>query len=149
MQQEPELVGHEGVATQSIREVVILEILDPVLRLAPVDIGVVDGRRWDLDGLIDDDEASVGSFRQCLGLVDHASCRRPTHRLVRCLADQSQHLAVRSRLGECRLQQRCGEVLNPIVGDLSDRVGELVCLTEAVQPPGLRSHYRCAARSRR
>ena len=45
MQQQPKLIGREGVATQSVGEAVVLEVLDPVLGFPSINIPVVDRRR--------------------------------------------------------------------------------------------------------
>ena len=75
VQEQPELVGPEAVAAEAIGEAGVLEILDPQLRFAPIDIPVVERlRRIRPAG---DHEAGVGALGQRLGFEDDPPRRAP------------------------------------------------------------------------
>src|SRR6186997_1393969 len=68
VQEEAEGVGPEAVIAEAIGGQGVLEILDPVLRLAPVDVAVIDDER--VVGPGGHDEAGVGPLQEDLGLED-------------------------------------------------------------------------------
>src|SRR5215212_4133850 len=76
VQEQAELVGPEAMATQAVGEAGELEVADPLLGLAAVDVVIVDGER--VVGAGGDDEAGVGALGKRLGLVDDAAGAGPT-----------------------------------------------------------------------
>ena len=76
MEQQAELVGDEPVAAEPAAEAGALEILDPLLGFAAIDVEVVEREGWVLPG--GDDETGVRAFGEYLRLIDDAA--RPTRR---------------------------------------------------------------------
>src|SRR5438067_2054700 len=72
VQQQAEGIGPETVVAQPIGAQGVLEVLDPSLRLAPVDVPVVELER--LLGPGGDHEAGVGALRQPLRLEHYRRC---------------------------------------------------------------------------
>src|SRR5258708_29579421 len=75
MEQQAELVAPEAVAAESVGKAGAFEIVDPLLRLAPIDVPVVESQGR--VGARGDHEARIGPLGQCLRLVDH-----PAHLLL-------------------------------------------------------------------
>ena len=123
MQQQAHLVGQEAVAGEAVREAGALQILDPVLRLAPVDIGVVDLLGWGSAG--GHHEAGVRAGSQNLRLDDHPAWIRPRSGLIVGVVHQP-YLDPAGLIG-CRLRLRSqggGQDQQAWISDEADGVGD-------------------------
>lgn len=93
MEQQPELISPEAVATEPVGETRALEVVDPLFGRAALHVPVVEGQRR--IGTRSDDEAQVGTLIEDLGLVDDA----PLVRLGACgIADLARQTHLRAGL---------------------------------------------------
>lgn len=75
MEEQADLVGEDAMTGEPIRETGPLQILDPVLRHAAIDVGVLEpfGRL----GSVGDHEADIRAWRQDFGLDDDPASDGP------------------------------------------------------------------------
>jgi hypothetical protein len=130
MQGQAEGIGPEAVVTQAVGEAGPFQILDPELRLAPVDIERIERGRF--VGAGGDDEAGIGSLEEGFRLVDDAALPVPRARLVDGLRGQPGGLAGGRPQGLGLLEERGGQGFEPRVGGQPNRRGDVVPLTELI-----------------
>ena len=99
MQQQAEGVGPEAVVAEAVGRKRVLEVFDPVLGIAAIDVVVVEGEGRVVPG--GHDEAGVRAFSEDLGLEDDAAGMGPGGGLIAGLAGQADLgaalLALRAR----------------------------------------------------
>lgn len=130
MQEQPELVGVEAVATEAIRLYVELEILYPVLPLSSASVELLEGLGLVISG--GEDKAPVRSLLHDFGLVDDPALLRPAPRFVEVLAEEPR-LATRPfvLLGGL-FEQIPGHLQKALVGYEGDGVGDALIFTVVV-----------------
>ena len=132
MEQQAELIGEEVMAAQAISEAGSFEVFQPLLRLAPLDVPVVEsqGRL----GTRADDKASIGAFGQRFRFVDDAPWHGPALRLIGGLTSQAHLLGAASCLLALRFgEQGCSDSLQARIGDQADAVGDPLLLAEVTK----------------
>src|SRR5579872_5668167 len=129
MQQQPELVGEEPMATRSPGREVVLPLLDTVLPVPAGTVEAIDGLQ-SLSPAAGEDRADVQLSPDGFHLRDHSLDRRPTVSLVEESREQTYILAGALGLPQSLLLQRGGLCAQTRVAAQRQPIGEPFVPTE-------------------
>ena len=129
--QQAELVGPEAVATELVGEAGALDVVDPLLGRAALDIPIVERQRRIRAGR--DDKADVGPLLERLGLEDGPARRGPGAGGVGGFAGQADLRAGLFGLLLGPFAQRLGQIRQPGIGGQAQSVGDPFGLASVIE----------------